>query len=272
MGGSVKQKSVGPRLLRLWEGAGILAAFFGLIPPVFYGIFHPGVAVMLLFALALWMKVLFLSPDRASRLPALRRWLKESKAAPILHRLLSLALGVGLTVEGLFSIVMIQAGWFHPPVQGQQATAVVLGCLTIGDQPSRMLRYRLEKALSYLEQQPEAMVVVTGGKGDRETCSEGEVSARWLEEHGISPDRILVENQSSNTRENLELTVPLLKQAGLGPQVVIVSDGFHQLRGQLYARRVGLEPTGLPSKTPWGLLPTYWLREQMGICKALLLE
>ena len=81
-----------------------------------------------------------------------------------------------------------------------------------------------------------------------------------------------MENQSSNTRENLELTAPLLKQAGLGPQVVMVSDGFHQLRGQLYARRVGLEPTGLPSKTPWGLLPTYWLREQMGICKALLLE
>lgn len=272
MGRTMKRRTAGRLFLWFWDGLAVFSAFFALIPPIFYRIFHPGVAVLLLLALVAGMKGLFLCPHRAAPWPSFRRWLENGRCAPLVHRLLSLALALGLTAEALFSLVMIQAAWFHPPRQGESATAVVLGCLTMGDQPSRMLRYRLEAALSYLEQQPEAMVVVTGGKGERETHSEGEVSARWLEAHGISPARILVENQSSNTRENLEQAALLLEQAGLGNQVVVVSDGFHQLRGQLYAKRAGLCPTGIPSRTPWGLLPTYWLREQMGVCKAIFLE
>ena len=112
---------------------------------------------------------------------------------------------------------------------------VVLGCKVRGETPSLMLLERLEAALAYLEDHPDAVCVVSGGMGTGEDVSEAECMFRWLTAHGIGEDRILCEDASPSTVENLLYTQRILEERGLGTRVVLCTNEFHEYR----APRIG---------------------------------
>ena len=234
--------------------AGGFCLLFGLIPWLGYGIFHVGVVSLLLLGTLLVL------------LPLLWEAMGKRRPLLLLRRILSLIAGISIAASTAFSIPMALAAYANPP--GEDATVVVLGCLVQGDSPSLMLKNRLDAALSYLQSHPDALCVVTGGKGDNELYSEAYVMKKYLVEAGIHPDRILMEDQSSDTRENLFYTKSLL---GEDTPIAIATDGFHQARGQYYAHLAGFsQVSALPSSTPWGLLPSYWTREFFGLLVAWL--
>lgn len=167
------------------------------------------------------------------------------------------------------SALMAKAAWGNPPAPG--ATVIVLGCQVQDGKPSLMLARRLDAALLFLQENPESVVVCSGG-GPEGALSEAAVMSQYLQEHGISPERIYLEERSSNTKENVAFSAGIIRENGLSEQAAIASDGFHQLRGQLYARKNGLAAGGLPAVTPWGLLPSYWVREWFGVAKAVVLD
>lgn len=231
---------------------------FGLIPPVIFGVFNTGVAVMLIFAL-----LLLLVSDGWRFIPTSitpSAWVRTALAAALA---VSFALGAGL------SVLMIKAAYFTPPPAESEQTVVVLGCQTIGGKPSLMLSYRLDAAYAQLEPRPDIPVVVTGGWGNGETEPEAVVMKSYLRQLGIDDKRIHSENEARNTSENLEFSAEMIREKSLPDQAVIVTDGFHQLRSAYFAKQNGLTPYSLPSKTPWGLLPSYWVREFFGIFKAV---
>ena len=90
-----------------------------------------------------------------------------------------------------------------------------------------------------------------------------------LSPHGISPDRILKEEASTDTEENLLFSAQLIRSEGLSEDVVIVTDDFHMFRAMERARQNGLTPTALPSQPPWALTPCYWLREVFELWKCI---
>ena len=85
-------------------------------------------------------------------------------------------LGV-IALTGLFAHAVIwnYFAWCRPPQQTGEATVVVLGCKVNGEEPSLMLRRRLECAMEYLAENPQADCVVSGGMGDNESYTEAHV-------------------------------------------------------------------------------------------------
>ena len=172
--------------------------------------------------------------------------------------------------EVIFSFFMIKSAYFTPP-DNKEETAIVLGCLVIDDKPSLMLQKRLKKALLYLEENPESIAIVTGGTGTQSIYSEALVQQNWLVSHGIAQNRIIIEDKSHDTHSNIENAANLIIANDLPTDVVIFTDGFHQLRSQIFANNIGLSPTSVSASTPWGLFLSYWVREQLAIIQAIMI-
>ena len=159
------------------------------------------------------------------------------------------------------------------PRRGEAARhALVLGCQVEREGPSLMLARRLEAARRYLEAHPDAPVVVSGGYEERAGTSEAAVMAAWLIERGIDPARIHLEDRSHSTEENLAFSAEIIGREGLPRALAVATDGFHQYRAAIYARKNGLTAAALPAGTPWGLFPSYWVRDIFGNLKALILD
>ena len=192
-----------------------------------------------------------------------KRWLRF---------MLLVVCGVVVALLALFIAVsgfMLHAAAKKAP---ENATVIVLGAGLQGDQPSRMLRDRLNAAARYLEANPESVCIVSGGQGADEICTEASVMRRYLLEKGIAEERVILEDKSTNTAENLRFSRELIQSRGLNERVVIATQEFHQYRAQSFAKPAGLEEAGACTcRTPLYLLGCYWVREFAGICRMLLL-
>ena len=174
-------------------------------------------------------------------------------------------IAAGLCLAVFLSIRMISA-MNREPEKGD--VVVVLGCQVKGERPSRMLARRLDAALEYLNSEPEALVIVSGGKGADEKISEAECMRRYLEENGIAPERIIMEDKSTTTAENLEFSFNIMDERGLGRDIILVTDGYHQHRAQLIAKAHGAGRIGaLSAGTGRRFIPTYWVREWFALCR-----
>lgn len=242
-----KQKKI--RMMQ-WVAAGLFL-LFGLIP-LLYGNFHIGTYVLLLYGM--FLLIIMHSKNK------------------VVKRLLALLLAAGTAGGTVISLYMIQKAYFSPPVAGEPYTVLVLGCQVRGDEPSLMLKRRLNAAYTYLKDNPQAQVIVCGGVGDQTTFSEAEVMQRFLIARGIEAERIHLEDQSHSTQENINFAADIIREKGLPKTVAIATDGFHQARAAIYANQAGLSPCALPSRTPEGLLPAYWIREWFGLLKAIVLD
>lgn len=140
---------------------------------------------------------------------------------------------------------------------------IVLGCkVQKSGNPSLMLSKRIDAAYEYLEENPDIICVVSGGRGSDEPFSEAEVMKACLVEMGIGEDRIITEDRSESTRQNIEFSLTLLKEKNIeAKEAAIVTDGFHQFRASLIAREHDLTAASVNAKTPPWLVAAYWARE-----------
>lgn len=186
--------------------------------------------------------------------------------------LLSAGLITALCAVGavVLSIAMLKA--MNDKPDGKPVTLVVLGCQINGETPSRMLKSRLDTAYEYLAENVDIKVIVSGGQGSDEVTSEADVMQKYLIKRGISENRIYIEDKSTSTEENLKFSKAIIEKEGLCRDIAIVTDGFHQLRGDIFAERQGLRAYNIPSETEEWLLPTYWIREWFGIMHCLVFD
>ena len=112
------------------------------------------------------------------------------------------------------------------------------------------------------------MVIVSGGMGPGESVTEAEAMRDWLTAHGISEDRILLEDRATSTQENLSFSFALIRERGDEPdgKVAIVSSAYHLYRAKSMARLQGVEAAGVAA--PWGypmVMLNYFIREAFGV-------
>lgn len=147
-----------------------------------------------------------------------------------------------LFVEGI--ILYHQDG--DDPIPNNVQTVLVLGCQVEGEVPSQMLERRLLAALEFLEERPESNAILCGGQGSGENISEAECMSRWLQDRGISEDRLILEDKSINTRENIDNAVSLLREKDPTIRdVAVATTGFHLFRGKKLCEFAGLNAYGL---------------------------
>jgi uncharacterized SAM-binding protein YcdF (DUF218 family) len=143
---------------------------------------------------------------------------------------------------------------------------IVLGAQVRGTVITKSLKKRLDTALDYLQDNPKTIVIVSGGKGIGEDISEAEAMKNYLTAKGIEASRIIEENQSTNTNENILYSRKLMK--GENPSVTIVTNGFHVFRALSIARKQGLtEIQGLAAPSDRILVINYYVREVVGVLK-----
>ena len=149
---------------------------------------------------------------------------------------------------------------------------VVLGCQVRGETPSRMLRHRLDTAFDAMQKHPDALCVVSGGKGSDELISEAEAMRRYLVAKGADESRIVMEDKSTNTFENIKFSFEITDKLGYDRDITIVTDGYHQYRAGLIARKQGAENvTSYSAPTEFKFQATYWVREWMGLSRFFVL-
>ena len=163
---------------------------------------------------------------------------------------------------------------------------IILGAAVYGTQPSPSLRDRLDAALDYLQDNPEAMVVTSGGQGPDEAISEAEAMKVYLMNHGIAEDRILTEDQSVNTKQNLSFSFSIIEEAeqrraaaGGSPRALedlsigVVSSEYHLFRIRYLAGKLGKPVTGIAAPTSYAVIKyNYFIREIPAMVKAILLD
>lgn len=96
---------------------------------------------------------------------------------------------------------MIYTSAHDDPEEGADVL-IVLGCAVHGERVSLTLSYRLDRAIEYLNANPNTVAIVSGGQGQGESISEAEAMRRYMVNRGIANERIIMEDKSTSTEEN----------------------------------------------------------------------
>lgn len=188
-------------------------------------------------------------------------WLKKFKIFKIiLLTLFSIGMAVYLTAE-----CFVFSG-IHPPDSGRHEYAIVLGCGLFGETPSWLLAERLKTALEYARTYPECKLVLSGGQGYGELISEAEAMRRYLVQEGIEQERLILEDSSRNTYENLVNSNRILdeRDGAVVHDCIIISNDFHLYRAKRLARIIGINGDTLAAPTPVGTVGMF-LREGISV-------
>lgn len=147
---------------------------------------------------------------------------------------------------------------------------VVLGASIREDgSPKSALQYRLDTATDYLNANPETLCIVSGGQGIDEPQTEASAMRTYLEKKGIPSSRILEEDKSTTTAENLEFSKKLINSSSAS--VGVVTNNFHVWRSLAIARKAGFtEVYGLSSPLDAQYLAQATVRECFAIAKEVL--
>ncbi|MBQ9156314.1 MAG: YdcF family protein [Eubacterium sp.] len=143
---------------------------------------------------------------------------------------------------------------------------IVLGAFVTRDGPKPVLLYRLLAAKEYLEGHPGTICILSGGQGKNEPASEASVMRDYLIRNGIEPSRLLLEDQSLNTRQNLIYSSKLIDPDH--DHIGIVTNNFHLFRAIHLAKGVGIRHiSGIAAGSNPRFLPNNMLREFLAVCK-----
>lgn len=147
---------------------------------------------------------------------------------------------------------------------------VVLGAQLKTTGPSRVLQYRLDTAYEYLTAHPDTKAIVSGGQGSNEPASEAQGMYDYLVKRGIEPGRIVLEDKSVNTEQNIRFSKEFLQADA--DKVGIVSNNFHVFRAVKLAKAAGYRNVvGIAAPATAFYLPNNMLREFFGVVKDFLM-
>lgn len=150
----------------------------------------------------------------------------------------------------------------------EEDVLLILGGGIRGEQVTLPLQYRLDAGIEYAEKNPEALIVVSGGKGAQEDITEALAMERYLIFHGVAPERILKEERATSTYENFVYSKELLEEHLSSPyEMAVISNTFHLYRTSLLAKKVDLEITHIGTHIPFYTIPMNYLREVAAVWK-----
>ncbi len=149
-------------------------------------------------------------------------------------------------------------------IAGNEDVVIVLGC-SCKSSICEALNQRIKAAARYLDKHPDSVCIASGGNTTEFYDSEAEYIAIELAKYGIPKSKIIVENKSKNTNENIQNSKRIIDEKGLSKSVAIATSEYHQYRASLYASRCGLKAKAINASTTKYMYPTYFTREIIAI-------
>lgn len=130
---------------------------------------------------------------------------------------------------------------------------LILGCRVRGDEPEPTLAMRIEKAAEFLSEHKNTIAICCGGiVHPDQTKSEAEAIKDGLVKAGIEESRILLEDQSTTTKENFSNAKKIIDGMKLQkePKIAFLSSEFHLMRSLYIAKRTGVAVRSVPAPSP----------------------
>lgn len=188
------------------------------------------------------------------------------------RKLLSIVLMLGLVSFVGIEALILRAAKSDDRMNLQYA--VVLGAGIQGDQPSLILKRRLDRSIDYLNANPGAEIVVSGGLGPGTSITEAEVMKRYLVAQQVDEARILKEEKSTTSEENVRFSQQLLSSVHgePPPAVLIITSDYHMFRAKRIAGKYYSEVYGLSAATPVTTMINYAVREYLATLKMLVIS
>lgn len=208
-------------------------------------------------------------PDEAIE-PIHERTRRRSVLAAIGRWSMALSLFLSIAAPLLaFSLVGAVVWQARTDEAGSAQAIVVLGAAQYNGRPSNVLQARLDHALTLYQEGLAPVIVVTGGRAPGDGFSEAEASRDYLMRQGVPESAILMEDVGRDTWQSMQGVDAVLAAAGID-RILIVSDGFHLLRGKVMARELGFAARGSAAPDspiePWSAQEFgYVVRETAGI-------
>lgn len=196
--------------------------------------------------------VLYRSPAWTLGLP---RWVKAGVCLTVFLGILIFAILEGLIISGMGG-----------GQKGNLDYIIVLGAQVRGDHPSRALRKRIQTAADYLRENSSTVAVLSGGQGPGEDMTEAECMRRELTEMGISENRLMLEERSVSTWENLKFCAELapVRERKTG----LVTQNFHIYRSMKLAKsQKYADIYGIAAPSEWQYQPHFMVREAFALAK-----
>ena len=195
----------------------------------------------------------------------LPRWLSLALAS-----IPAIAIYLGLVLYNfLVNLLLYQ---IYPRTYHQDYLIVLGAGLINGDQVSKLLAARINRAIQYSNRQYQKgrkrpILIMSGGQGADEKISEALAMSRFAQRRGVSVDRILLEDQSKNTYENMLFSKRIAtKDFGNSHfKARFFSNNYHIFRAALLAKEVGLKANGIGAYTRFYYLPNAIIREFAGV-------
>ena len=159
-----------------------------------------------------------------------------------------------------------------PPVKA----ILVLGSGIEHGQPSATLKARLDAASDVALNNPEAVLIMTGGLGFHEKVSEAEVMKTYIvQNYHVNPEHIYLEDRSTSTELNIINSKAILKDLNirLNQPIAIATSDFHLPRASAIAQYQGYTNIyTISAPTPLYIRYNSWLREYFAFLSGWLLH
>ena len=140
-----------------------------------------------------------------------------------------------VTAVFLFFMARIAAaGCVHS--QALARSAVVLGLALENGQPTDDLLSRLDAAAQFAKENPDAVLILTGGNPDESGRTEAAVMRNLLAERGVPENRMVPEDQAEDTKENFRNTARLVSP---DEPIVLITSDYHMHRALRTAKNAG---------------------------------
>lgn len=157
---------------------------------------------------------------------------------------------------------------FHDRGREDLDYIIVLGAQMKPAGPSAVLKFRLDAAYDYLIENENTICILSGGQGSNEPCSEAEGMYKYLTDKGIAPERLVLEDRSTDTSENIAYSMALIGRKDVS--VGVVTNNFHVFRGVRLAKAAGVEDVcGIAARSNVYFQLNNMVREFFGIMKDL---
>ena len=135
-----------------------------------------------------------------------------------------------------------------------------------GEKISKLLANRLDKAIEIYQKAPTSPILIpSGGNGSDEKISEAEAMEKYLLEKGIPADKIIKEDKSTTTFENLKNSKEIIEAQTGNKNIALVTSNYHVYRALRYCRKIGLKCNGVGSKVAFYFWPSALIREYIAI-------
>lgn len=180
----------------------------------------------------------------------------------------SVYLYIECMIIGVIIAGMIAAKYVPEP---DKDFLIILGCgLNKNGKPTPLLQGRIDRAIEFDQYQrkttgKQLTFITSGGQGPDEIVSESSAMKQYLMEHGIPESRIIEEDRSVNTHQNMLFSKEKIMAVNPEGKIAFATTNYHVFRSGLHARRVKMKALGMGAETKWYFWPNAAVREFVGL-------